>query len=501
MFKKVSVLLISLFLTGCSSVIYERNEDTLSNDHYELYFDNEDIDDSYENAEQIDITGSEDITIDHEGTYELSGELNGSVIVDCSGEVKLVLNGVSIQSDDFASIYIKECDKCTITLKDGSENVLSDSSEYTLMDENNVDAVIFSKSDLVFNGTGSLKIQGNYKHGIVSKDDLIFIDGTYDITATSQGICGKDCVKIKDGTFNIESGKDSIKSNNDEDEGRGYVYIQAGTINIASGDDGITAYNDLIIDGGKINILDCYEGLEAAVIIINEGDISITSQDDSINAASKVDGSSTLKINGGNIYLNSEGDSIDSNGDVYITGGSLFVEGPISGGDAAFDYETAGYISGGEVLMVGQSSMAEGFNEDGSSQVSLLYNLTSSYSEGSTLKISVNDEVLYDTTIQKQFNSILLSSEKMEVGDVVTITINEDTYTYTLESMSNTYGTSGMNMDGGMMKDDSFDPNNSDMQGQEPPENSEMDGERPDMSDFDNQTPPDKEDSSAGSAT
>ena len=498
MFKKISVLLIAFFLTGCSSVIYERSENTTYD--YKLYFENEDIDESYSDEEYIDITGDEDITINTSGTYVLSGKLNGSVIINSNGKVKLVLDGVTINSDDFAAIYIKECDKCTITLKDGSENVLSDSSTYTLMDDNNVDAVIFSKCDLVFNGTGKLTVNASYKHGIVSKDELTFINGTYDVTSVSQGICGKDCLKVKDGTFTINSTKDALKSNNEE-EGRGYIYITGGTFNISTSDDAITAYHDLIIDGGEINITNSYEGLEASVITINDGNISIHSQDDCINAASKEDDSSTLKINGGTIYLNSEGDGIDSNGDVYITGGTIFVEGPVSGGDAAFDYETAAYISGGDILMIGQSSMAEGFNEDGSSQVSLLYNMTSSYFEGSTLKILVNDEVLYDTTISKQFNSILVSSPSMEIGDVVTIQVNDDTYTYTLESTSNTYGNSGMNGGGiGGPNDDSFDPNNSEMDGQQPPDNSDMNGEKPDMGDFDGQTPPDKEDSSEGSA-
>ena len=486
MFKKLSVILISFFLTGCNSVIYERDTVTSSEFDYKLYFESEDLDDSYSDEKYIDITGDEDITITTQGTYVLSGELNGSVVVNSNGNVKLVLDGVKIDSANFAAIYIKECDKCTITLKEGSENILSDSETYEQIDNNTVDAVIFSKSDLVFNGKGSLTINANYKHGIVSKDDLIFIEGNYSVTASSQGICGKDCVKIKDGTYTIDSVKDSIKSNNEE-EGRGYIYIVGGTIQIATSDDAISAYNDLIIDGGNITVSKCYEGLEAAGITINDGSISITSSDDGMNAASKTNGSSTLKINGGNVYINSEGDGIDSNGDIYITGGKVFVEGPVSGGDAAFDYETAGYISGGDVLMIGQSSMAEGFSEDGSNQVSLLYNLDSSYAANTALKISINEEVLYDTVISKQFNSILVSTTSMKVGDVVTITVGEDTYTYTLESISNTYGSSDIQMGGGMgQPDNNFDPNSSDSNGQQPPE----------MNGSDAQTPPERKDTS-----
>lgn len=479
--KKFSILLIIAMLCGCSSVIKE--ESVTKTYSYKLYFDDEDLDESYDNANYVLLEGDSDLTISKSGTYVLSGQLDGSVIVNCNGDVKLVLDGATINSDDFASIYVKKANKVTITLAKDSENVLSDSGEeYVAYDDNNVDGVIFSKSDLTFNGSGKLTINANYKHGIVCKDELVFTNGTYDITSKSQGISGKDCVKIKDGAFNITSGKAAIKSNNQEDEGRGYIYILGGQINISSDHKGITAYNDLIIDGGNINITKSYEALEAAVVTINDGEISLVSSDDGINASNKAGGVSTFKMNGGNVYINAEGDGIDSNGDIYITGGTLYVEGPISGGDAAFDYDDAAYISNGEILMVGQSDMAEGFNEDGSEQVSLLYNLDSSYTSNTKLTISVNDEVIFDKTVSKQFNSILVSSSKFSVGDIVTISVGEDTFTYELTSVSNTYGNSNFNQGGmpGMNRDDNFNPGEDKGQGPGGDFNPEN-GEKPDM--------------------
>ncbi len=480
--KKFSILLIIAMLCGCSSVIKEEDQNDESY-NYKLYFSDDDLDETYDDANYVLLEGDSDLTISKAGTYVLSGELEGSVIVNCNGDVKLVLDGVTINSGDFASIYVKKCDKVTITLAQGSENVLSDSGEeYVAYDDNNVDGLIFSKSDLTFNGSGKLTLNANYKHGIVCKDELVFTNGTYEINSASQGINGKDCVKIKDGTLNIISGKAGIKSSNDEDEGRGYIYIVGGDINISSEHKGITAYNDLIIDGGTINITKSYEALEGAVITINDGEISLVSSDDGINASNKANGTSTFKMNGGNVYINAEGDGIDSNGDIYITGGTLYVEGPISGGDAAFDYDDAAYISGGEILMIGQSDMAEGFNEDGSEQVSLLYNLDSSYTSSSQLTISVNDEIIFDKTVSKQFNSILVSSSKFSVGDTVTITINDDTFTYELTSVSNTYGSSNFNKGGmGPGGNDDFNPGEN---GDRPSGSFEpKDGDRPEMPD------------------
>lgn len=447
--KAILILMILLISGACSSVINEGESNNYSAYEYSLNFEKDDIDDGYSNEKYVVLQGDEDLKIDESGTYVLSGELNGSIIIDIDDkqDIKLILDGLTVNSKDFASIYIVNADKCTITLKDGSQNYLIDSDKYTLIDDNNVDAVIFSKADLVINGKGTLNINANYKHAIVSKDDLILIDGTYNINSVGTAIVGKDTLKIKDGTFNIKSENDALKSDNSEDKGRGYIYIAGGDINIDCGDDAIQAYNDLIIDGGIINITNCYEGLEASYITINGGDISIVSSDDGVNAANKNEDSNensfmsstnaTVKINGGNIYINAEGDGIDSNGDVYIYGGNIIVEGPLSGGDAAFDYETGAYISNGEVLMIGQSSMAVGFNEDGSNECNLLYNLEKSYIAGTKITITNNEEIIFEFTAKKQFNSLLIASKKISINDTVEIIIGDDTYEYTFESISN----------------------------------------------------------------
>ena len=130
--------------------------------------------------------------------------------------------------------------------------------------------------------------------------------------------------------------------------------------------------------------------------------------------------------------------------------------------------------------MIGQSDMAEGFNDDGSSQVSLLYNLDKSYSADTKLVITVGNETIVSKTISKQFNSILVSSSKMTVGDEITIQVGDDTYTYTLESMSNTYGESNFGQKGNMPGgDENFDPDN---KPEGDPTSTEMpSGERPEM--------------------
>ena len=436
--KVIAVLSLLMLLCGCDAVIY-----------------------SNETQDEINVvlSGEDNLTINKAGTYILSGELNGSVIVDSQGDVKLVLDGANINATNFAAIYIKSANMCTISLADGSDNYLSDGETYTQIDDNNVDAVIYSKDDLVLTGSGSLTIDGNYKHGIVSKDDLTIESGIYNVTVNSTGVVGKDHLTINGGTINVTSGKDSLKSNNDEDEDLGIITINGGDININSGDDAITAYTSLIINDGNININKSYEGLESAKITINSGNITIISSDDGINAASKTDGYSLLRINGGNIYINAEGDGIDSNGDIQIEGGNITVFGADNDGDGALDYDSSALINGGDFIAIGMSGMAENFSSD-SSVVSVLYNLDSTYTKGSFITITDSDgNTLFTTSSVKSFNSILFSSDKLEVGDTVTIQIDDDSFTYSIEDTISSYGNAGMSKDMGGPQGGGFDPN------------------------------------------
>lgn len=326
------VAVLMLLLTGCDSVIavYIPEDDTATD--YNLEFSESDLDSSYTvNGSSYITLGDEDISITKGGTYILEGTLNGSIIVDVTKDysVQLVLNNVTINSGDFAGIYIIEADNVTITLADGSTNTISDSSEYTLIDDNNVDALIYSKADLTINGTGTLVLNSSYNHGIVSKDDLVITGGTYNIDVAGQGLRGKDCVKISDGNFTINSGKDAIKSDNEEDEYRGYVYITGGTFNINSLADGIYGYNMVDIEGGEFSITtskssdaDSYKGIKSSLYIyINGGTIDINSADDGIHSDGNV------YIVDGTIDINSSDDGIHANGMLQIDGGNITISG------------------------------------------------------------------------------------------------------------------------------------------------------------------------------
>lgn len=204
----------------------------------------EDIDVGYDEESSVGITfadGSaaidgegatvegETVTISQAGTYILSGTAtNGRIIVsaDKTAEIKLIFNGVDITCADNAPLLVSKAKKVYIVLKDGTENVLTDSASYSLgEDDSNTDGAIFSKADLTINGSGTLTVNANYKHGIVSKDDLVITDGNINVTSASTAMEGKDSVKISGGTFNISAGTNGIKSTNTEASDKGFISV------------------------------------------------------------------------------------------------------------------------------------------------------------------------------------------------------------------------------------------------------------------------------------
>lgn len=207
-------------------------------------------------SDAVAISGST-ATITDEGTYILSGTLDdGMVIVDAekTDKVHLILDGVTIHSETSAPLYILQADKVFVTTAADSENILSNGGTFTAIDENSIDAVIFSKEDLTLNGSGTLTITSPAGHGIVSKDSLKVTSGSYDISCASHALSGKDDVCIANAGFTIVSGKDGIHAENTDDAALGFVYIQSGDFAISAEGDGISAASYLRIEDGSFSV-------------------------------------------------------------------------------------------------------------------------------------------------------------------------------------------------------------------------------------------------------
>ena len=385
------ILIISILLSSCNHP--SSKSSAVASD----YFSDRDFEIGYDEDESIMITLNGDsvlcdsdavqisqstVTILNEGTYILSGTLNDGMIIvnsEKTDKIQLVLKNASIYSKTSAPIYILQSDKVFITTATDSVNTLSNGGTFTAIDENNIDAVIFSKEDLTMNGSGTLMINSPAGHGIVSKDSLKVTSGSYEINCVSHALSGKDDVCIANAEFLIDCGEDGIHAENDDDAGTAYVYIQSGTFEISSGDDAIHADGTLEIADGTIGITESYEGLEGQHVKVNGGNISIVASDDGINAAGGVDASGmggkdkmrghdqtssfsgSITISGGSLDITASGDGIDANGSVEITGGSITVCGPRQGDTATLDFDTNAVITGGTFIGTGASGMAQSF--------------------------------------------------------------------------------------------------------------------------------------------
>ena len=508
------------------------------------------------------------VIIAQAGTYILSGTLTDGMIVVNAGDtdkVQLVLNGVTITNSTSAAIYVLSADKVFVTTTADSVNTLSNGGEYVAIDDNNIDAVIFSKADLTLNGSGNLTILAAAGHGIVSKDDLVFTSGTYDITAANHGISGKDSVRIANGTYTIVAGKDGIHAENTDDTSLGFVYIKngdftitaqgdgisagaylqtedgnydiqsgggsanakvktdaqnfgpggmaqtqqttqettqdttstkglkagsdlivnggtfaidsaddsvhtngnlvvnAGVFEISSGDDGMHADSALTITGGSITIVKSYEGIEGLTIDIAGGEISLIASDDGLNAAGGADSSgfagrggdtfgqtdqAYIKIAGGTLHVNASGDGIDSNGNLYITGGETYVSGPSDSGNAALDYDGEASISGGTVIALGGSGMAQNFSTS-STQGAMLVNVNMGSAGDSIILCDSSGNQLISWQAEKSYSSVVISCPQIAQGSTYTLYTGDTTTEITMNSLI--YG-SGQGMGGGGMR-------------------------------------------------
>lgn len=295
-------------------------------------------------------------TITEAGVYILTGtatDFTVKVAADKEDKVQLVLDGLNVTNSNFPVIYVTSADKCFITTTN-TENTLSVTGAFTADGTTNTDAVIFSKDDLVFNGTGTLTITSAQGNGISGKDDVKFTGGTYNITSKLDSVEANDSIAIYAGQFTINSSKDAFHSEDSDDDTTGYIYIQDGTFTIKASSDAIQGTTLVQIDGGTFD-LTASEGIEATYVRINDGTINISSSDDGINAAykSRSYGTPTIEINGGNLTIvmgQGDTDAIDANGNIIVNGGTINITAQMS----SFDYDGTAAYNGGTIIINGQ---------------------------------------------------------------------------------------------------------------------------------------------------
>ena len=235
------------------------------------------------------------ITITSGGTYRLTGEYSGQVKIDAAktDTVRLVLDNAKITNSTGAAINVVSAAEAIIYTAAGTTNTVADEANYTATGDDDPDAAIYSTANLTLAGEGSLSVEGAYEEGIHTTGGLVIASGTLEVNAANTGIKGKDYVDITGGIVNVTAAQDGIKSTNTDDESKGFTRLSAGSVTVSAGDDGLKAPHTLEISGGTLNIEKSNEGIEAQYINILDGDVTVNSTDDGINASLKDSSSDT----------------------------------------------------------------------------------------------------------------------------------------------------------------------------------------------------------------
>lgn len=201
--------------------------------------------------------GSTTVTISASGTYVLSGQLAGSVVVDApDGDVHLVLDGATITSPTTTALEVRDAASAVVVLAEGSENTLTGGQQAT--DGDSPTATVSSRDSLLLTGTGSLTVTSTAEgsDAVASRNGLAVTGSPQlSVDAADDGLRGKDWLVVDGGTLTVTAGGDGLKSTEDNDEAKGFIALGAATISVTSGDDGVDATSDVTVEGTTLTVI------------------------------------------------------------------------------------------------------------------------------------------------------------------------------------------------------------------------------------------------------
>lgn len=402
------------------------------------------------------IYSQDDLTLNGTGNLTIESSEHGIVSKDdlkiCQGTYNITSSKQGIAGKDSIRIL-----KGKIKVNSGSDALHSENNE----DEN---------KGFIYIADGTFNLVSS--KDAISATNVIQIDGgtfklstqNTDSLISTKGIKADQSIQVNGGVFTIDSQDDSIHSNVD-------VLIYGGQFILSTSDDGIHADSSMKILEGTITISSCYEGIEGQCIEISGGNIDITASDDGLNASGEndnnmngpgedifsVDQDTYITISGGSIIIDADGDGIDSNGYLTMSGGTVFVNGPSNDGNGALDYNGEATITGGTIIAVGMSGMAQNFGEN-STQGCMLIKLDEASTGEIVLKDSQSNELLRFSP-SKQYNSVLISCSGLSENKDYTLSCGTLDTQITLSSLIYT-NQSNQPMNQGDMGRNDFRPNN-----------------------------------------
>ena len=290
-----------------------------------------------------DGSGRNEIKITKAGIYYLTGRLNGSLIVDVTGDekVQLIFNGVQIASSGESALLILAADKnVTVSLAENSVNVLSSVLASDVANTDGAhDAAIYSKADLKFEDAGTLYISCTGGKGINCRDDLSVQDCCICILADDDGMRGKDSVVLSDAMVYIKSGADGIRSNNAD---KGSISVSGGQYIIDSALDAVQAEGTLTVTAANVTVR---SGGGAKEMIKQQPDgkqpggfgrpsrndreaqkrMPMQTQSEDTESTKGLKSNTEVIISGGTVIVDAKDDAIHSNDNIRMNSGELLI--------------------------------------------------------------------------------------------------------------------------------------------------------------------------------
>ncbi len=346
-------MLLLLALAGCGSdgkdpTLLPKTAGEVASSDAELFF--VDFHKDKKGSSVKDITLSDDgnrlpsgvtqsdnrILIGKAGSYRFTGTSSNSMILVNAPDqlVHLIFDNLTLTCQNGAPVYVQDAKAVVITAKDGTVNTLSDAASYTYVDAQRMepDAAICSRTDLTFNGSGTLIVNAKGADAIKGKDALRLLDLRIEVNSEKEGICGKDALILYNVRGDVKSKQDGLKSNQDLDPTRGFVLLNRCELNIDAGQDGIQAQTamvmaentlDITSGGGHKTVLavdakSC-KGIKAETrLVIDSGNYVLNTADDGLHAVE-------LTVNGGDITLKAGTDGLQGDSSLTVNGGNIFV--------------------------------------------------------------------------------------------------------------------------------------------------------------------------------
>ncbi|MDO4233224.1 MAG: carbohydrate-binding domain-containing protein, partial [Lautropia sp.] len=406
-------------------------------------------------------------------------------------DYELELANASITSPDGPALNLQSKKTAFIDLQ--GENTLRDSAAWTKRttpagEEMDLKGTLFSEGALVIRGSGSLDISGTPQHALASDGHVRLRSGRVTLTAAAKdGIRANDAFVMDDGTLDIKTpaGKGiKVDGKEDDTQALGFVAINGGNLTINSHDKAITASWEadedadtpattddpdprVTINGGTLNITTTGpvrndsddppgtnapspEGIEAkSVITINNGAITLNTQDDSLNAGTG------LYITGGRTYAHSVlNDSLDSNGPMTISGGVLVATSRGPDPEGALDSDSSTFtITGGTFVGLGYYNSTPSADASTQNIVTVTNGLNDAVAPGLWTLRDGNGRAVFAFDIPFAAHYLTLSSPQIADGAAYTVVtggtlgpVAENFHGLAIEPTTHTGGTAGTSL-------------------------------------------------------